>query len=59
MDGSLLDTDTDGGRSVEDLVKLSRSVLGTAREELTEDPSPPATGKAPRSAYAAEWLIHD
>jgi DNA-binding transcriptional ArsR family regulator len=36
MDGSLLDVDTDGGHSVEDLVKLSRSVLGTALEELTD-----------------------
>lgn len=36
MDGSLLDMESDSGRSVEDLVKLSRSVLGTALEELTD-----------------------
>jgi DNA-binding transcriptional ArsR family regulator len=36
MDGSLLDMETEGGQSVESLVKLSRSVLGSALEELTE-----------------------
>ena len=36
MDGSLLDMETERGQSVENLVKLSRSVLGGALEELTE-----------------------
>ena len=36
MDGSLLDMEAESGGSVESLVKLSRSVLGSALNELTE-----------------------
>ena len=36
MDGSLLDMETESGQSVESLVNLSRSVLGSALDELTE-----------------------
>ena len=36
LSGSLLDMESKGGESVEDLVKLSRSVLGSALDELIE-----------------------
>lgn len=35
MSGSLLDMEAEDGESVEDLIKLGRSVLGTALDELT------------------------